>query len=487
MPPPPVPFFRGGTLRASEKDGLIAFRPEPGYALWSPPATTVLYLPAATILRVTVEPFSEPGWASLSFHGEFSRVSRPEDVVLAPVSEDDAHALVAALNERLGLPRTPKPVMPHELVRSTQGQIAWNTYLTVVGTQAAEPRHFETADFSGCALTGDQARIAGRIPGKRYLVVGFYQPGCAPGSMVLGYKGPKIVVMAIRPEPDGALRDEARWWHPPPSPSTRGKVRAWLRPTPDHGHRQLEFSTSPEPGTLVVGALDGSGGQGTGSYAARASQLVLATLLAEPAYEPLLGPPVEPPANAFHDLAAWVAWLVDRRHLPREPAAMVTLLGTRIGAVLEGLNLRSYALSGGGILAVVRRGRATILRRGVARAYLVRAGQLTLLLHEDTMGRAPQVLADPEMARAVEPHRWIPVSRFQPADPQSTLPPLEIEVQHRDRLIFVVGSELVQALEDPAREALLAGPEPDVVADLAPTQEMGWQGWGVVSVDIDQS
>ena len=271
MPPPPVPFFRGGTLRASEKDGLIAFRPEPGYALWSPPA--------ATILRVTVEPFSGPGWASMSFHGEFSRVSRPEDVVLAPVSEDDAHALAAVLDERLGLPRTPKPVMPHELVRSTQSEIAWNTYLTVVGTQAAEPRHFETADFSGCKLTGNQDRLAGRIPGKRYLVVGFYEPGCAPGSMVLGYKGPKIVVMAIRPEPDGALRDGARWWPPPPSPSTRGNVQAWLEPTPDHGHRQLEFSTWPAPGTLVVGALDGSGGQGTGSYAARASQLVLATLL----------------------------------------------------------------------------------------------------------------------------------------------------------------------------------------------------------------
>ena len=70
------------------------------------------------------------------------------------------------------------------------------------------------------------------------------------------------------------------------------------------------------------------------------------------------------------------------------------------------------------------------------------------------------------MARAVEPHRWIPVSRFEPVDPQSTLPPLEIEVQRGDSLIFVVGSELVQALEDPAREALLAGPEPDVVAGL---------------------
>ena len=182
---------------------------------------------------------------------------------------------------RLGLPRTPKPVRPDELVRGAHAGIAWNTYLTFVGTQAADLRHFETADFSGCKLTGDRDRIAGRLPGKRYLVTGFYEPGSAPGSMVVGYRGPKIVVMTIQPEPDGALRDGVRHWHPPPSPSTRGNVQTWLQSTPDHGHRQLEFSTCPEPGTLVVGAIDGSGGQGTGDYAARVSQLVLATLLAE--------------------------------------------------------------------------------------------------------------------------------------------------------------------------------------------------------------
>lgn len=208
MPPPPVPFFRGDTLRASEKEGLIALRPEPGYALSSPPATTELYLPAATILGVTVEPFSEPGWAQLRFHGEFSRVSRPEDVVLAPVSEDDAQALVAVLHKRLGLPRRPKAVRPHELCRSDHHEIAWNTYITVVGTQAAELRHFETADFSGCKLAGDPDRIAGRIRGKRYLVTGFYQPACAPGSMVVGYQGPKIVVMTIQPEPDEGSADQ---------------------------------------------------------------------------------------------------------------------------------------------------------------------------------------------------------------------------------------------------------------------------------------
>jgi hypothetical protein len=95
--PPPISFFRCDTLRASEKDGLIAFRPEPGYALWSAAATTERYLPAPTILGVTVEPSPEPGWAQLRFHGELSRASRPEDVVLAPVIEDDAHALVAVL------------------------------------------------------------------------------------------------------------------------------------------------------------------------------------------------------------------------------------------------------------------------------------------------------------------------------------------------------------------------------------------------------
>jgi hypothetical protein len=485
MAPPPVPFFRGRTVSASEKDGLIAVRPLAGHAFASPPGTRELYLPTVTMVRVVAEPLDEDGQAALRFHGGFNRVDRPDEVVLAPLDARDAHALAAALSARLGLPRAPRPVRRDELAGTSNPPLEHNAYITVVGTQSQS--HFEAPDFHGCMLWGDATRLAGRTAGKRYQVSGFYSPPLPIDSRVIGYRGARLQVMAITPEPDGPLRPHGRQWSPPPSPSLRGAVQAFIEATAEHGHDKLEFSTRLDPSTLVVALIDGQGGQRTGNEAARVIQLVLATLLAEPAYEPLLGAPIEPPASLYDDLAAWTAWLVDRAPLPHEPAALLTALDARIGAVLEALNLRGHALGGGGILAVLRAGRATILRRGLARAYLLRAGQLRPLLHEDTMGRAPgfadHLAQSPELAA----YQWIATSMFQAAEPAASPPPLEIEVSPGDRLLFVVGEEVLRALEDPAREALLAAAAPDLIAGMPPTDAMIAEGWGVVVVHPDDA
>ena len=67
MAPPPVPFFRGRTVSASEKDGLIAVRPLAGHAFASPPGTRELYLPTVTMVRVIAEPLDEDGQAKIDW------------------------------------------------------------------------------------------------------------------------------------------------------------------------------------------------------------------------------------------------------------------------------------------------------------------------------------------------------------------------------------------------------------------------------------
>jgi hypothetical protein len=451
-----------------------------GNVLW-PPSSPTLYLQAARIVAADVEPIGHPGWAALRFHGEFSENYLPNEVRLAPLAEDDARALGALLAERLGLPRRPKAVEPYELT-AVPPKIDRDAHITFVARQEARG-HFEGPDFAGVKLLGVSEQMANRTPGKLYLVTGLYQPPL-PRHQAGNYLGASLRVMTMTAEPDGPPRDVAPY-SPPRSPSTRGPVLALLQASEERGHHQLEVSSRVDPATLVVGALNGSGAQGTSDTAARLAQLALATALDEPAYAPLLGPPIEPPARLFTDPAAWAAWLLDRAPLPADPAALATALGHRMGQVLAGANLRGYCVCADGILAVVRAGRATLLRRGVARAYLLRGGVLQTLIHEDTLGRAPEYVAEMEQHPELAEHRWVAVSMFTPFDGPTTAPPLEIPVQRGDRLIFAVGHALVRALEDPAREALLGATPPDVVAGMPPTEAMITQGWGVVAVDID--
>lgn len=483
-PPSHDSLFEGHSVRVTHEGRSLVLRPAKGNRFWSPPATTILSLPASRILDVRAEPIGHPGWVSLRFHGDFGEGLFPDVVDLAPIGEIDARLLIPLLSKRLGLPRRPKAVHPYDLVATPHREIAWDTFLTVVGTQMPAG-HFEGPDFEGVRLEGDDALLSGRVPGKRYQVTGFYQPGFrGDGPRPVGYSGASIRVRSIRPEPDGRRRDGDLSWFPPPSPDTRGPVTAFLQPTENHGYEQLAFSTRPDPTTRIVALIDAQGGQRTGSFGARLAQVTLATLLGEPAYDPLLGPTIEPPARVLDDLPAWAAWLCDRTPLPMEPPALVTALGNRIGEVLEGANLRGCALTAFGILAVIRGGRATILRRGTARAYVLRGGTLYPLVHEHVLGREAEVAARPDLAAQMADHFWVPVSLFDPVDPEAATPPLELDVYPGDRLLFVAGRELLQALEDPARERLLTQPVPDITAGMPPTQAMIEGGWGVVAVDI---
>lgn len=472
-PPERIHLFAGRSLEAFEEDEVLGLRAARGHALESPAGRRIVWISPSRLIRATVEPSDQPGSVGLRLLGDFGEAGLPDEVVMAPVFEDDAIAIAGALAERYGLPRRPRATPPYEL-RSPRGP----GYIMVVGRYA--PGHFEGADFEGAKLEGDRSLLEPLVPGKRYCVTGFLS-----GISELppaGFGGPWLRVMSIVPEPDGERRTEGLGWHPTPPPSQRGPALVLLEPGEDRGCEQLELCVRLDPSTHVVALLDGMGSQGTSNSAARLSQLTLATLLEAREYAPLLGPPVEPPAWVFHDLAAWAAWLVDRSPLPREPAALVTMLGRRMAAVLEGVNLRGCSMGVGGIVAVIGRGRATLARRGMGRAYLLRDGELRPLVYEHVVGRDPT-------AAAVMPsdQHWLMLSSFgMPPEPPNGEPPLELETRPGDRLIFVAGVEVLMALGDPTRERLLAAPVPDVTAGLPPTPEMRERGWGVVAVDVSE-
>jgi hypothetical protein len=125
------------------------------------------------------------------------------------------------------------------------------------------------------------------------------------------------------------------------------------------------------------------------------------------------------------------------------PPPVPFFYGNQIGVVLEGANLRGHCVYAGGILAIVRAGRATLLRRGMARAYLLRAGKLQPLLYEHILGREPEYAASMEQTPELAIHHWVPISAVTQIDLPMTAPPMEIEVQRGDRLIFALGLELL--------------------------------------------
>lgn len=478
MPPSAEPFFRGASVLAWEKDDWLVVAPAASHAFSSPAGTFTLYLPTATTLGVRHEGLADPGWAEVVFSGEFSRVDRPNEVRLARVRATDARLLAEVLTKRLGLPRVPRSVLPYQLVAQGPTALRRGEYIRVVGRQSPHPVHFEAADFSGCKLRGAEAHGA-RSPGASYLVTGFYEPPAGEG--VVGYRGPSILVTELRPEPAGAPRPDEVSAHlaalAPPRAGLHavfGAAHAFA-----HGRQQhLAFSGALD-GARIVAALHGSGGQGTGDVAARVSQLALATLLGEAAYGPLLGPPVEPVPWCLGDLPAWVAWVLDRGPLPEEPEALLAALAQRIAAVLDAFNLRGAALFADGILAHVRGGCATLLRRGVARAYLARGAELDLVLHEQTLGRDAAALG----VNVPEEHRWIPTSSFDLLRREGESPTLTVALQPGDRLLLVLGGELLRALDEPGAVASLLTVAPGAAAALPETAGMHERGWSVVVVE----
>lgn len=197
MPPPPLPFFSGLTVTASETtDGLLAIRPLRGHGFVAPAGTRVLYLPTVSLIRAQVRRLADPAWSVIEFAGEFSRVERPSPTVLEAVGSEDADALVRGLNARFGLPRTPRRCGTEELREAQEVE-----FVEVVGIYA--PGHFEAANFEGLQLTGELVARAGLVSGRRYRVTAIFRPGLARGGGMprpVGYSGPLLHVQSVTPE-----------------------------------------------------------------------------------------------------------------------------------------------------------------------------------------------------------------------------------------------------------------------------------------------
>jgi hypothetical protein len=489
--PPRVSLFEGRSIRVFQEADFIGFRAARGHAFTSLKRAGTLFLREDAIDAVASAALQSAEWVTLQLHGDFREGELPDDIAIAPVAADEAAAIVALLSARLKLPRlppVPERIYPHQLTQTGQGQLANGACIRVVGQYRPGPP--EGPDFEGTKLRGERALLEGLLAGRRYAITGIYDPGllsrrAAGQALIVGWNGPAISVRSIQPEPAGPRRSPQEEYSPPASPCRRGPVWAWLHPAEYRGHEQLAFSTRFDPATRIVAALDGEGGDRTGSWAARVGLLTLATLIPEPSYRPYLEVPAEPTAEPREDFAAWVAWLLDRSPLPSQPAALLQALGQRIGHVLAEINLRGYSLGVGGVIAVLQDRRVTLLRRGLARVYLRRGGQLQCLLYDDTLARHPELASRPEALAALAGYGSTPISLFTPRDSQAGAPPLELDVQPGDRLIFALGSELLSALADAAREERLAALEPDPVAGLPATRDMELDGWGVVAIDIE--
>lgn len=483
-PAPRIPLFEGRTIKVFQEEDFIGFRALRGHRLTSPKSAGTFFLPEGAIFTVAVVPASQPEWAALQVHGDFRSGQLPDDIEFAPLATEDAAAIAALLTEKLKLPRRYQAIYPYRLRQTGPSQLESGAYVRVVGRYDPSG-HFEGPNFEGVQLRADAAERAGLVPGQRYAVTGYYSRGLSDGDpRPTGYSGPSLSVRTIRPEPAGSRLAAGKRYEPPSSPFRRGPVWAWLHRPESRGYEQLEFSTRLDENTRFIAALDGQGGDCTGDWAARVSLRTLATLLPEPFYGPPIEAPTEPTPEPRDDFDAWVAWLVDRSPLPSEPVALLNAVGMRIGLVLEELNLRGYSLGLSGVLALIQGSRVTLLRRGSSRAYLLRRGQLQVLLYEDTLARHPSIATDPAALEALGSAGSALVSLFTPQDFIRCQPPLEFEVEPGDRLIFPLGGPLLKALADPARERLLAGQEPNVSAGMPPTRDMDLGGWGVVSVEI---
>lgn len=160
MSPPPVPWFRGRTISVTEDNGNLAIHALPGHAFTEPRGTHALYLPIDTMVIALAE------GASLAFHGDFTRVGRPNDVMLAPVDPDDAQKAIAEIGKRLELPRRPRVRTVAELLQATETQLV----------------SVEAASFDGIELDRDVEA------GQRYRILGFFYVTPRPRLHTLSVK-----------------------------------------------------------------------------------------------------------------------------------------------------------------------------------------------------------------------------------------------------------------------------------------------------------
>lgn len=182
MPPPPTPWFRGRSISMSETEGMLTIEAMPGHVFHEPRDTFALYLPAETLVVAIAE------GASMAFHGDFAKVGRPRDVMLAPVDPDDADRAVILLRKRLELPRIPRVVDAATLCATTSVAL-----VSVEGTFT--PARGAAPNFEGMLLDQDLE------PG-RYRVMGFFHPeGPRPAAGVRDGEGPgpRLHALSVTP------------------------------------------------------------------------------------------------------------------------------------------------------------------------------------------------------------------------------------------------------------------------------------------------
>jgi hypothetical protein len=180
------PIFEGRQILVRRERDLLAFHPVRGHVFEFPPDTSALYLPPETVLSVEVSP-REHGVA-LRIRGSFDRVDRGDMVILAPLEETEAIALIGAVDRHLGLPRVPRLRRPEELAG-----IDVIEYVSVEGVYA--PGHFESADFEGAKLRGSRANRM--KAGQRYRIEGFLVPHRGPPNV--GYSGAFLHCFDVEP------------------------------------------------------------------------------------------------------------------------------------------------------------------------------------------------------------------------------------------------------------------------------------------------
>jgi len=195
--PPPIPFYRGATLRACDSGAMLVLTRPSNEAFTQPASTTALYLPRAKLVHVSTFAYrrrshesSPESVASLHFVGHFADVARPRYVTLEPVSAVDAVAFSDILKKRLDLPRKPVIVSADEL----DDRLPSGSFVVVKGQYEAT---FERPNFGRVRLGGSffhELEQRG-LRGGTYTVAGFYwRPG--PSAEPLpGYRGPCVDVV----------------------------------------------------------------------------------------------------------------------------------------------------------------------------------------------------------------------------------------------------------------------------------------------------
>lgn len=439
-PPRPVPpFFVGRTITAGEEPVgtsplRLAIKPQPGHAWTDPIGTFALYLPPEHMVSVQLQALSRPGLSALQFLGQFSRFDRPLRVTLSPIATEDAQALVPILNARYGLPRIPWEVPPSAL-----SALARDAFVSFVETY--EEGHFESSNFGPLSLGLPPGAAASPLPSNTYRAVGFYQPGYLPAdddAPPIGDRGPRLHTVAIQ-DPDYIY----------PCATALGlRVQAYVG---REGRTTTSVYSLQHDCTLAVFA-QGLGAHNTGDWAIEAVQHVLRILLT-----PAPPPPLEEPrfgGTSSEDLLCAIEYALDRAPLPARPGELLLALVNRIGAVLEHLNARRYALYADGVLACIQGFTLTALRRGLARIYRIRGGTLTLLLPEHTVAvecaRHGTPTPDPE-------YRGMALSAFAPGRGQDPTP-VEFELQPSDRIVVLCG-RVLEVCPDPLLDTLLLEPD----------------------------